>query len=153
LPPPDPPPSPEMRKEPDQLMGVPEEMRIRMEIERREQDYKKVMESVEKLNDMSTDLSTRFHQQGSLSPDDMKKLSTVEKLARQVLSHAGGEEVEDKDRHPASLAEAFEEMSAAAACIKKDMSAETRFVVSASVIAKSNEVISLSRFIRRAHKN
>jgi len=54
---------------------------------------------------------------------------------------------------PLTLAEAVDKLSACSGEIKKDMKAETRFVVSASVIAKSNEVIHLARFIKRSRKS
>jgi hypothetical protein len=50
------------------------------------------------------------------------------------------------------IPQAIEMLSTSVANIKKEMSAETRYVVSATVIANSNEVINLSRFIRRAKK-
>jgi hypothetical protein len=43
-------------------------------------------------------------------------------------------------------------MSVAAANIQKSMKVQTRFVVSATVIANSNEVISLAQFIRHSIK-
>jgi len=140
-------------KEQNEGLGLPDEMKARMLIERSENEYKKVIESVDKMNSLSGEIAGKFHQAGRLSADDVKKLGTIEKLARQVLSHSGGEAVEEKDPQPGTVGDAIDQMNTAAARIKKDVSAETRFVVSATVIANSNEVINLSRFIRRTQKN
>ena len=132
--------------------GMPDEMRVRMLIARRENEYKKVMEQVNQLSDLSDGIAFRFHQQGKLNDVDVKNLSQIEKLARQVLSHAGGDQVEDKDNKP-TLADAVDQIATAAAKIKKDMTAETRYVVSAEVISSTNQVINLSRYVRRFRTN
>jgi len=41
-------------------------------------------------------------------------------------------------------------MSSAAADIKKSVMAQSRYVVSATLIASSNQIIRLTKFIRRA---
>jgi hypothetical protein len=153
---------PEEPKIPDKLpkdetehSNFPDEMRIRMEIARAEEEHKKVIEDVEKLSDLSDEVAKNFGEHKRLSADDEKKLGTIEKLAKHVLKNAGGDEVDDKEglSEPLTLAEAIDKLSSSAGEIKKDMKAETRFVVSASVIAKSNEVIRLARFIRRSRKS
>jgi hypothetical protein len=149
----DPPPEPSLpdfREEPGQNLSLPEEMRVKMLIERRESEYKKVVQNVDKL---ASQVATSFHKQGHLVAEDLKKVGVIEKLAHQVLNHAGGEGVDDKDLKPTSIAEAIDKMSEAATRIKKDVTAETRFVVSATVIASSNEVINLARLIRKTQKN
>jgi hypothetical protein len=144
---------PDFRDENGQNVSLPEEMRIRMLIARRENEYKKVIQNVDKLNELASQVADNFHKRGNLSSDDMKKVGVIEKLAHQVLTHAGGEGVDDKELKPQSMGEAVDKMSEAAARIKRDVTAETRFVVSATVIASSNEVITLSRLIRRGLKN
>jgi len=132
----------------------PDEMLKKMEIARKESEHKKVLEDADKLSDLSEEVFKNFGERRHLASDDLKKLGTIEKLAKHVLTNAGGEEVDDKPDDAANLtiANALEKLSAAAASIRKEMKAETRFVTSASVIAKSNEVISLSRFIRHNQK-
>lgn len=138
-----------------QEMGhLPEEMRVKMAIARAEEDHKKVLEDVDKLDSLSAEIVKDYGEIKRLSSDDIKKLGTIEKLAKRILSHAGGEEVDQKSDtiEHMRLAEAIDTLGATAASIKKEMTAETRFVVSANVIAKSNEVITLSRLIRHAKK-
>lgn len=143
-----------IHKNDDQEVTLPEDMRIKMAIAREENEYKKTLEDVEKLSGLSEEVARDYVERKKLSTVEMKKLNTIEKLAKRVLSHAGGEEVGDKSgsiEHLA-LADAIDKLNAAAASIRKDMKAETRFVVSATVIANSNEVINLARLIRHTQK-
>jgi hypothetical protein len=135
----------------DEHSNLPDEMRVKMAIARAEQEHKKILEDVDKLRDLSGQIALAYGDRGKLSSEDVKKLGAIEKLARRVLNFAGGEQVDDKDGapQPATLAEAIDKLNSSAEDIKKDMAAETRFVVSAAVIEKSNEVIRLARFIRR----
>ncbi len=132
---------------------MPEEMRIKMAIARAEEDHKKVLDDVEKLSSLSGEVLKDYSDSKQLSGDDIKKLGAIEKLAKKILSHAGGEEVDPKKgNEQMTLADAIDLLGTTVANIKKEMTGETRFVVSANVIANSNEVISLSRLIRRAKK-
>jgi hypothetical protein len=151
---PAPPPPPENNSiqtpaDSDSGINLPDEMRIRMLIARRENEYKKVMENVDQLNDLSGQVADRYRRDGRLGDGDLKLMGQIEKLARQVLNHAGGETVDDKEEKKPTLGEAVDLIAAEAAKIKRDMTAETRYVVSASVIASSNQVINLSRYVRR----
>lgn len=138
----------------EQDIYLPPEMRSRIAIERLESEHKKIIESVEKLNDLTTDVTKSFQDQGRLMPEEIKKLSTIEKLAKRILTHAGGDEVDDNAEETKKMSpkEAIEKLSAAVAIIKKDMTKETRHIVSATVIASSNEVIHLAQHIRRIQK-
>jgi len=148
-----PPPPPSATDNSNQEMThMPEEMRIKMAIARAEEDHKKILEDVEKLSNLSGEVVKDYGDSKQLSGDDLKKLGTIEKLAKRILTHAGGEEVDPKNANELPLADAIDMLGTSVANIKKEMSAETRFVVSATVIANSNEVISLSRLIRRSKK-
>lgn len=137
----------------DQNANFPEEMRIKMSIERADSEYRKTLEDVDKLNDLSAEIAKSYHDKGRLTVDELKKVGTIEKLAKRILSQSGGDEVDDKNKPvQRSLPEAFEQLSAAAANIQKSMKVQTRFVVSAIVIANSNEVINLAQFIRHSIK-
>lgn len=131
---------------------MPDEMLKKMEIAREEIEYKKVLDDVDKLNELSAALAKGYDEHKNISADDVKKLGTIEKLAKRVHGYAGGEGDPENPTDPSTLAEAIEKLNMNAADIKKDMKAETRFVVSASVIAKTNEMIRLARFIRRSRK-
>jgi hypothetical protein len=141
-------------KDTDQDGGLPEEMRIKMAIERADNEYRKALEDAEKLNDLSDEVAKSYRERGHLSAEEMKKLSTIEKLAKRILSQAGGDEVDDKaaKTEQKSLADAVDQLNSTAAKIKDNMKTQTRFVVSAAVIASSNEVINLAQYIRRTQK-
>lgn len=140
-----------MSKEDDQDIGFTQDMRIKMAIARAEAEHKKVLEDVEKLSSLSSEVAKDYGEHKRLSPGEIKKLGTIEKLARRVLTNAGGDEVDQKSDSfdHLHLADAIDKLNTTAASIKKEMTAETRFVVSATVIANSNEVISLARFIKQ----
>jgi hypothetical protein len=106
------------------------------------------------LSNLSSEVTRDYGERKRLSSDDLKKLGTIEKLAKRVLTQSGGEEVDPKSNEIEHLvlADAIDLLGTTVANIRKEMTAETRFVVSATVIANSNEVINLSRFIRRARK-
>jgi hypothetical protein len=135
-------------------MSLPEEMRIKMEIERANSEYKKFVEDVDKLNDLSAEVAKSYGEHGKLSSEEVKKLGTIEKLAKRVLSHAGGDEVDDKSGKTTAMtvSDAVAQLTTAATNIKNSVKAETRYVVSATVIASSNEVINLAQHLRRALK-
>ena len=131
--------------------ALPDDMRTRMAVERAENDHRKVLEDVDKLSALSSEVARGYHDRGRLSDEELKKVSAIEKLAKHVLTHTLGDEVEDKSPKPSNMTEAVDQMNAAAASIKKTMEAETRFEVSAVVIASSNQVITLAHFIKRVH--
>ena len=144
------------RRTPPDLWGkqdsnLPDDMRTRMAVERAENDHRKVLEDVDKLSALSSEVARGYHDRGRLSDEELKKVSAIEKLAKHVLTHTLGDEVEDKSPKPSNMTEAVDQMNAAAASIKKTMEAETRFEVSAVVIASSNQVITLAHFIKRVH--
>src|SRR5258706_12216952 len=87
----------------DQESNLPEEMRIRMAIERADGEHRKILEDVKKMSDLTAKVSTAYGDRSQLSPDDVKKLSTIEKLAKKILNHAGGSEVDDKSPDTESL--------------------------------------------------
>jgi DNA repair protein RadC len=136
-------------------MNMPEEMRVRMAIERADNEHRKVLADVDKLNELSTEVAKSFQERGSLSADEMKKLGAIEKLAKSILSKSGGEEVDDKTGRieKMTVADAVNNINTAAAAIKKTMTTETRHVVSAAVIESSNDIINIAQFLRHAHKS
>jgi hypothetical protein len=146
--------SPKERHSLEQDLNLPEEMRIKLAIERADIEYRKTLADAEKLSDLSAEVAKIYHERGSLSPEEMKKVGTIEKLAKRILNQAGGDEVDDKTAkaEQTSLAEACEKLTSAAAKIRDNMKTQTRFVVSATVIASSNEVINLAQFIRHSQK-
>jgi hypothetical protein len=140
-------------KDEDQNVHFPEDMRIKMAIERADSEYRRTIEDADKMNDLSAEVARSYRDNGRLNADELKKLGTIEKLAKRILNQAGGDEVDDKNKpQQRSLPEALEQLTTAAANIQKSIKAQTRFVVSAAVIAGSNEVINIAQFIRHSIK-
>jgi hypothetical protein len=139
----------------DQNSNLPDEIRIKMALKRAEDEHRKILEDVDKLSTLSSEIATGLRDKGKLASDDMKKLGTIEKLARRILSHAGGDQVADDSLKQADMqiSQAVDKMGLAIENIKKSMTAQTRHIVSAAVIESSNEVINLSQFIRKQQKN
>jgi hypothetical protein len=143
--------TPVTKSDSDQDLNFPPDMRARMAIERADIEYRKILEDADKLNDMSAEVAKSYHDRGNLTSDELKKLSAIEKLAKRILDHVGGDEVDDKNKSAQrSVSEAVEQMSAAAANVQKGMKEQTRYGVSATVIANSNQIISLAQFIRHS---
>jgi hypothetical protein len=140
-------------KQDDPGANLPEEMRSRMAIEREERDYQKLVDSANQLSDLSADVAKLYKQSSGLTPEQVRKLASIEKLARHVLSESGGEEVTEKiEQDHLSVPEAVDKLATTAADVKKCVATQTRFVVSATVIANSNDIIHLAQYIRRARK-
>ncbi len=133
---------------------MPDEMRIRMEIARADADYKKTLDDADKLSALSTDVARVFRDTGKLNGDDLKKVGTIEKLAKRILSQAGGDEVGDQssDLQRKPVNDALDQMSNAADKVQRCIKEQTRFVVSAAVISNANEIIQLAQHIRRSLK-
>ena len=133
---------------------IPEEMRIKMEIARADEEYKKTLEDADKLSSLSTEVTHAFHGAGKLAGDDLKKLGTIEKLAKRILTQAGGDEVGNNsaDLQSKPLNDALDQLSAAADRVQKSIKEQTRFVVSATVISNANDIIHLAQHIRRIAK-
>jgi hypothetical protein len=131
-------------------MNIPAEMRSRLAIERAEDEHKKFVEDVNKLDELSSVVAGSYRDSSRLSSDDFKKIENIEKLARRILSRAGGSAVDDDELKKLAIPDAIERLGAAAAAIKRNVLAETRHVVSATVIGQSNEIINLAQLIRRA---
>ncbi len=133
---------------------LPEDMRIKMEIARADEEYKKTLEDADRLSALSSEVTRAFHDAGKLAGDDVKKLGTIEKLAKRILSQAGGDEVGDHDGELQGkpLNDALDQLSASADKVQKCIKEQTRFVVSAAVISNANDIIHLAQHIRRLAK-
>ncbi|MGA9773168.1 MAG: hypothetical protein WBV94_29325 [Blastocatellia bacterium] len=140
-------------KDSEQNVNFPEDMRSRMERERTDSEYRRSIEDADKLNDLSSEIAKSYRDHGRLSAEELKKIGTIEKLAKRILNQSGGDEVDDKNNPgQRSLPEAIEQLSEAAANIQKTLKVQTKFVVSAIVISNSNDVINLAQFIRHSIK-
>ena len=137
-----------------QDITLPDEMRVRLAIERAEGEHRKFLEDMKELGDISGQLTAEYDKRGQLASEDMKKISTIEKRAKRMLVYAGGREVDAPPSGPANLTikEAVAQIATIIGKITKAVMTETRHVVSATVIADLNEVLNLAQFIRQSQK-
>jgi len=146
---------PELRPPTSQQdITLPDEMRARLAIERAEGEHRKFLEDVKELSDLSDEVTTDYDKRGNLASEDIKKIATIEKRAKRMLGYAGGREVDDKAEQAAGLSikDAVAQLGEAIEKITKIVMAETRHVVSATLIAHLNIVIDLAQFIRHSQK-
>jgi hypothetical protein len=145
-------PRPSQKSDSDEGGGgnLPEEMRSRMEIERADRDYDKLVDSAKQLNEACSEFAKQYKDNPRLTADQIKRLASIEKLAKHILSESGGEETDAKlPDEVGSVDDAVDRLAAKAAGVEKTVTAQTRFVVSAAAIMDSNEVIHLAQYIRR----
>jgi len=137
-----------------QEVSLPEEMKSRMEIERADKEHQKLVDSAKQLGELSAEVAKNFRETSKLDSQELKKLASIEKLARKILTDSGGEQTNDKSDQDEklTLSEAVERLNSASADVAESVTKGTRFVVSAAVISNSNQVIRLAQFIRRAEK-
>ena len=144
---------PRTTREPvEQDLNMPEEMRVRLAIERANNEYRKILEDADRLNELTTEIARGYHDHKQLNADELKKLGNIEKLAKRLLSQAGGDQVDDNSPGQKSMDETVDQMSTAAATVQKTLKEQTRFVVSATAISNLNDVINLAQFIRRRYR-
>lgn len=134
--------------------ALPEEVRLRMKREREESDYRKTVETAAQLLDTSVDIAKSYKETSVLNDESFKKISAMEKLARKILAHLGGDVVEPKDeKETVSVPDAIDQMIIAAENIKKHLTTDTRYVVSTEMITESNQIIHLAQHLRRGSKH
>src|ERR1051325_10035358 len=90
-----------------QEVSLPPEMRSRLAIERANNEYRKIVEDAQKMNDLSSEIAKHYGERNSLSSDDVKNVSQVEKLAKRILNFAGGTEEKIEETKSLSLNEAI----------------------------------------------
>jgi hypothetical protein len=151
---PNPPPqSDEARAEQlNQELNLPPEMRSRLAIERADNEHRKIIEDAQKMNDLSVEVAKRYDERSNLSSDDMKNVGTIEKLAKRILSFAGGSEEKMEDIKSLSLSDCIVQLSKVAENVKKILVTESRHVISAKLISDANEAVNLAQIIRQFHK-
>ena len=131
--------------------GSPEEELLhRAASMREERAFQELLERAKENARLGAELSSSFASNKTLSGDDLKKLERIEKLARKIRSGAGGsdddEPLKDPPREPAGAVKRLAEISHD---LLKKVEKTSRFVTSASVVERSNELIELARHVRK----
>jgi hypothetical protein len=126
-----------------------QELLKELEIKRAENSHKQNVDRAKESAQLSTELRDSYAQQKSLSQIDIKKLGRLEKLARQIRSDAGGsDDDEELKEPPKDLAATFTRLATLTEDLRKSVEKTPRQVVSASLIAQTNELIQLVKLAR-----
>ena len=121
---------------------------VRMQIQREENDHKKLVSKAEQLREAAGSLA-KDAEGGRLPRSTDKKLKEIEKSARQIRSESGGaNEDTPLESPPASLTEAVHQLDSLSERLNASMEKTSRRVVSATVVAEASEVIQLVKIIR-----
>ncbi|HZH29311.1 MAG TPA: hypothetical protein VEY11_00840 [Pyrinomonadaceae bacterium] len=130
-----------------------QEMLRAMAIKREENVYKEHVSRAKETAQLAVEVHEAFTNQKALQNSDLKKLSRMEKLARQIRSNAGGEENKDELKEPPPQVEAaLERLVELSAELQKKVESTPRQVVSAAVIKRANEIVELVRHIRTLYR-
>jgi hypothetical protein len=129
------------------------EMLREMALKREEADYKEHRSRAKETAQLASELQDTFARQKTFQGEDLKKLSRLEKLSRQIRSNAGGEENKDELKAPPQqVEEALERLVKLSAELQKKIESTPRQVVSATIIKRANEVVELVKHIRSLYR-
>ena len=138
------------RQERQREMGSPEEEIIRRaEIKHEEESHKEMVDRADETALIGEQILNSFQKNKSLSKDDLKKLDRMEKLARKIRGSAGGSDDDEQlEDPPGRIEPAVARLAKLSEDLRDCVAKTSRFVTSAKVIERSNELIELIRHIR-----
>ena len=141
---------PNRSRDDDLRWGSPEaEMRDRQEIELLERARRENLQHAREAAQLGSELRESFSHNKSLSAADLKKLDRLEKLARKILSEAGGSNTGQPEQEiPTQLESAINRVAELSEEIRKTVEKTPRQVVSAGVIESSNRLLDTIRRVR-----
>jgi hypothetical protein len=133
----------------DPAQDAHQDMLKELEIKRDENTHRQNIERAKESAQLGTELRDTYKQQRALSATDLKKLSRMEKLAHQLRSESGGSDDEEQLKDPPKdLAATLARMADVAEELRKCVEKTPRHVVSATIIAHTNELLELVRLAR-----
>lgn len=137
-------------REPQAVFGSPEEeIKYRASVRHAESNHKEMVERAKESWQLASEVRSSFEGAKSLGAEDFKKLEKIEKLARKIRGGAGGGDDDEVLKDPPTKLEgAIARLSEVSDELLKRVEKTSRFVTSASVIERSNEVIELVRHIK-----
>lgn len=129
------------------------EMLREMAHKREEEDYREHRARAKENAQLALELQEAFARQKTFQSPDLKKLSRMEKLSRQIRNNAGGEENKDELKAPPPhVEEALERLVELSGELQKKVESTPRQVVSAAIIKRANEVVELIKHIRSLYR-
>jgi hypothetical protein len=127
----------------------PDEFRTKAEIDRAEDKLRKMMRSLEELNRLAQEVTRSTGKKTQLSGEDQKKLSKIEKIAKSVRTWQGGADDEELADPPQTLEAALLRLQSATDEIEKQSCKVTRHGISVQLIERANEVIAVTKVIKK----
>lgn len=127
------------------------ETRERWRMEAEEKEHHELLERSDKAWHLTDELNKSFARNNAFTSNDAAKLTELEKLIKKIRkSLGGGGDDNDKtdETKPASLADAFNQLSEAGATLNDELKKQTRHELSADSIDKLNEMLDLVALIR-----
>jgi hypothetical protein len=130
------------------------EMLKEMELKREQGDYKENLARAKENAQLAAELQETYAREKTLQAPELKKLTRMEKLARQIRSRAGGEETKDELKEaPQQIEAALERLVEISKELQKKVESTPRQVVSTAVIKRANEVVELVKYIRALYRS
>jgi hypothetical protein len=133
------------------------DMLAKQRTEKQKKDHEELVKRGEEAAILSQQLEYAFSSQNQLSPADMSKLESLEKLVSRIRKGLGGDN-DDLDEasgdpsaaepNPSNLREAFTGLKEMTGKLVDELKKTTRFTVSVVAIQSSNSVLKLVRFLR-----
>ncbi|GAC1406864.1 MAG: hypothetical protein NVSMB56_20520 [Pyrinomonadaceae bacterium] len=129
------------------------ELRARNAIKREETIHAETLERAREVAKLGTQLRETFARVKSLATDDLKKLARMEKLTRKIRGDAGGTGDGDPSKDlPDDKPEAISRLAKLADELREHVEKTPRHVISAAVVARSNQLLELIERIRQFSK-
>jgi hypothetical protein len=130
----------------------------KLRIEREKKDYDEMIDRGEEALKLSEELEKAYERNGKLTPSEVNKLATVEKLVKKIRSELGGDDDDESENKAGnqfaspdkklSAADAIKSFRATTVKLFDELKKTTRFTISAAAIQTSNAVLKLTRFLR-----
>lgn len=136
----------------------------RIEMPAREAAYRAALARVENLHkqhlqrateavNLSLEIRQAYGQRRTLTPELVKKLERLEKLARRVRDYAGGSDDNDgKTNITDGVSESLDKISMLAQKVQRDVEVTSRRIVSAKIINTSTELIAFAEHVQLQFK-
>ncbi len=127
----------------------------KMRIEKEKKDFQRMIERGEEVVKIAADLEQSLEQKGQLTGEEIAKLASVERLAKQIRSDLGGGDEDGADvirsqNSGFNVVEAIKTLRSSTEDLFNELKKTTRFTISATAIQSSNAVLRLARFMRIA---
>jgi hypothetical protein len=141
---------PGIDKKKNPLDRYEEEFYRRAEIRRGEEAHKEMLSRAQEGTQLARQLRAGFDQRPALGVEELKKLERLESLAKKIRGGAGGSDDDEPLRDvPNDTGAALRVLADATEDLLKKVEKTSRLVTSAAVVERANEVIELSKHIRK----